>query len=52
MVFLHFSNNYSFFCLSADTHRMHHVSGLAWVDEHTLVTASHDASIKQWTITY
>lgn len=37
---------------SADTHRLHHVSGLAWVDEHTLVTASHDASIKQWTITY
>ncbi|XP_041811168.1 WD repeat-containing protein 1 [Chelmon rostratus] len=35
-----------------DTHRLHHVSGLAWVDEHTLVTASHDASIKQWTITY
>ncbi|XP_034388529.1 WD repeat-containing protein 1 [Cyclopterus lumpus] len=35
-----------------DTHRLHHVSGLAWVDEHTLVTTSHDASIKQWTIKY
>ncbi|XP_055364847.1 WD repeat-containing protein 1 [Betta splendens] len=35
-----------------DTHRLHHVSGLAWLDEHTLVTTSHDASIKQWTITY
>nr|XP_046240438.1 WD repeat-containing protein 1 [Scatophagus argus] len=35
-----------------DTHRLHHVSGLAWIDEHTLVTASHDASIKQWTVTY
>uniref|UniRef100_A0A7N9AU10 WD repeat domain 1 n=1 Tax=Mastacembelus armatus TaxID=205130 RepID=A0A7N9AU10_9TELE len=35
-----------------DTHRLHHVSGLAWIDEHTLVTASHDASVKQWTITY
>uniref|UniRef100_A0A3Q1JTH0 Uncharacterized protein n=1 Tax=Anabas testudineus TaxID=64144 RepID=A0A3Q1JTH0_ANATE len=35
-----------------DAHRLHHVSGLAWIDEHTLVTASHDASIKQWTITY
>ncbi|GLD73197.1 WD repeat-containing protein 1 [Lates japonicus] len=35
-----------------DTHRLHHVSGLVWIDEHTLVTASHDASIKQWTITY
>ena len=38
--------------MSADTHRLHHVSGLAWIDEHTLVTTSHDASIKQWTITY
>ncbi|XP_010741628.1 WD repeat-containing protein 1 [Larimichthys crocea] len=35
-----------------DSHRLHHVSGLAWVDEHTLVTTSHDASVKQWTITY
>ncbi|XP_074533439.1 WD repeat-containing protein 1 [Halichoeres trimaculatus] len=35
-----------------DCHRLHHVSGLAWVDEHTLVTASHDASIKQWTIKF
>ncbi|KAM7401758.1 hypothetical protein PAMP_017046 [Pampus punctatissimus] len=33
-----------------DTHRLHHVSGLAWIDEHTLVTTSHDGSIKQWTI--
>uniref|UniRef100_A0A8C9YDG0 WD repeat domain 1 n=1 Tax=Sander lucioperca TaxID=283035 RepID=A0A8C9YDG0_SANLU len=36
----------------ADTHRLHHVSGLAWVNEHTLVTTSHDASIKQWTVKY
>uniref|UniRef100_A0A3Q0QXP9 WD repeat domain 1 n=1 Tax=Amphilophus citrinellus TaxID=61819 RepID=A0A3Q0QXP9_AMPCI len=35
-----------------DAHRLHHVSGLAWIDAHTLVTTSHDASIKQWTITY
>uniref|UniRef100_A0A3B4Z011 WD repeat domain 1 n=1 Tax=Stegastes partitus TaxID=144197 RepID=A0A3B4Z011_9TELE len=35
-----------------DCHRLHHVSGLAWIDEHTLVTTSHDASVKQWTITY
>ncbi|XP_072315629.1 WD repeat-containing protein 1 [Eucyclogobius newberryi] len=35
-----------------DSHRLHHVSGLAWVDAHTLVTTSHDANIKQWTITY
>lgn len=33
-----------------DAHRMHHVSGLAWIDEHTLVTTSHDASVKQWTL--
>ncbi|XP_060925494.1 WD repeat-containing protein 1 [Limanda limanda] len=36
----------------SDTHRLHHVSALAWIDEHTLVTSSHDASMKQWTITY
>nr|XP_057947549.1 WD repeat-containing protein 1 [Doryrhamphus excisus] len=36
----------------SDCHRLHHVSGLAWTDENTLVTTSHDASIKQWTITY
>ncbi|TNN44679.1 WD repeat-containing protein 1-A [Liparis tanakae] len=36
----------------ADAHRLHHVSGLAWVDEHTLVTTSHDACVKQWTIRY
>ncbi|XP_042358308.1 WD repeat-containing protein 1 [Plectropomus leopardus] len=35
-----------------DTHRLHHVSGLAWVDEHTLVTTSHDACVKQWTIQF
>ncbi|KAG7494161.1 WD repeat-containing protein 1 [Solea senegalensis] len=35
-----------------DPHRLHHISSLAWVDEHTLVTTSYDASIKQWTITY
>ncbi|XP_021466226.2 WD repeat-containing protein 1 [Oncorhynchus mykiss] len=35
-----------------DAHRLHHVSGLAWIDEHTLVTTSHDASIKQWTLKF
>uniref|UniRef100_A0A8C6PZM7 WD repeat domain 1 n=1 Tax=Nothobranchius furzeri TaxID=105023 RepID=A0A8C6PZM7_NOTFU len=35
-----------------DAHRLHHVSGLAWIDEHTLVTTSHDASVKQWTVKY
>ncbi|KAF3689576.1 WD repeat-containing protein 1 Actin-interacting protein 1 [Channa argus] len=35
-----------------DAHRLHHVSGLSWIDEHTLVTTAHDASIKQWTIKY
>ncbi|KAK5608927.1 WD repeat-containing protein 1 [Crenichthys baileyi] len=35
-----------------DAHRLHHVSSLAWIDAHTLVTTSHDASVKQWTITY
>ncbi|XP_069600953.1 WD repeat-containing protein 1 [Ranitomeya imitator] len=35
-----------------DTHRLHHVSGLAWLDDHTLVTVSHDACVKQWTVTY
>uniref|UniRef100_A0A674DP78 WD repeat domain 1 n=1 Tax=Salmo trutta TaxID=8032 RepID=A0A674DP78_SALTR len=33
-------------------HRLHHVSGLAWIDEHTLVTTSHDASVKQWTLKF
>ncbi|XP_036445523.1 WD repeat-containing protein 1 [Colossoma macropomum] len=33
-----------------DAHRLHHVSGLAWLDEHTLVTTSHDSSVKQWTL--
>ena len=35
-----------------DAHRLHHVSSLAWLDERTLVTTSHDASVKEWTITY
>ncbi|KAL0977799.1 hypothetical protein UPYG_G00161310 [Umbra pygmaea] len=35
-----------------DAHRLHHVSGLAWVDANTLVTTSHDASVKQWTLKY
>ncbi|XP_075714239.1 WD repeat-containing protein 1 [Rhinoderma darwinii] len=35
-----------------DTHRLHHVSGLAWLDEHTLVTVSHDSCVKQWTVSY
>ncbi|KAF7657802.1 hypothetical protein LDENG_00022140 [Lucifuga dentata] len=35
-----------------DSHRLHHVTGLAWIDEHTLVTTSHDACVKQWTIKY
>ncbi|ROL53566.1 WD repeat-containing protein 1 [Anabarilius grahami] len=33
-----------------DTHRLHHVSGLAWLDANTLVTTSHDACVKQWTL--
>ncbi|XP_068171887.1 WD repeat-containing protein 1 [Antennarius striatus] len=35
-----------------DAHRMHHVSSLAWLDKQTLVTTSHDACIKQWTVKY
>uniref|UniRef100_A0A1W7RBK5 WD repeat-containing protein 1 n=1 Tax=Agkistrodon contortrix contortrix TaxID=8713 RepID=A0A1W7RBK5_AGKCO len=35
-----------------DAHRLHHISGLAWLDEHTLVTTSHDASVKEWSISY
>ncbi|KAM3877916.1 WD repeat-containing protein 1 [Diretmus argenteus] len=35
-----------------ETHRLHHASGLAWIDEHTLVTTSHDATVKQWTIKF
>ncbi|MBN3301976.1 WDR1 protein, partial [Amia calva] len=35
-----------------DAHRLHHVSGLAWLDEHTIVTASHDCSVKQWTVKF
>ncbi|KAK2098631.1 WD repeat-containing protein 1 [Saguinus oedipus] len=34
-----------------DAHQLHHVSSL-WLDEHMLVTTSHDASVKEWTITY
>ncbi|MCJ8739577.1 hypothetical protein PDJAM_G00048780 [Pangasius djambal] len=33
-----------------DAHRLHHVSSLAWLDEHTIVTTSHDACVKQWTL--
>uniref|UniRef100_UPI00398EB143 WD repeat-containing protein 1 n=1 Tax=Pristiophorus japonicus TaxID=55135 RepID=UPI00398EB143 len=36
----------------SDTHRLYHVSCIAWLDEHTLVTTSHDACVKQWTITF
>uniref|UniRef100_A0A672N310 WD repeat domain 1 n=1 Tax=Sinocyclocheilus grahami TaxID=75366 RepID=A0A672N310_SINGR len=33
-----------------DAHRLHHVSGLAWLNPNTLVTTSHDACVKQWTL--
>ncbi|XP_026081526.1 WD repeat-containing protein 1-like isoform X1 [Carassius auratus] len=33
-----------------DAHRLHHVSGLAWLNPNTLVTSSHDACVKQWTL--
>ncbi|XP_058266985.1 WD repeat-containing protein 1 [Hemibagrus wyckioides] len=33
-----------------DAHRLHHVSGLAWLDQRTLITTSHDACVKQWTL--
>lgn len=36
----------------SDTHRLYHIGCIVWLDEHTLVTASHDACIKQWIITY
>ncbi|XP_069782091.1 WD repeat-containing protein 1 [Narcine bancroftii] len=36
----------------SDTHRLYHISSVAWLDEHTLVTSSHDACIKQWNIKY
>ncbi|XP_078257493.1 WD repeat-containing protein 1 [Rhinoraja longicauda] len=36
----------------SDTHRLYHVGCIVWLDAHTLVTASHDACIKQWIITY
>ncbi|XP_038647578.1 WD repeat-containing protein 1 [Scyliorhinus canicula] len=35
-----------------DAHRLYHVNCIAWLDEHTLVTSSPDACVKQWTITY
>nr|XP_033805058.1 WD repeat-containing protein 1 [Geotrypetes seraphini] len=35
-----------------DAHRLHHVSSLAWLDEHTLVTVSHDGCVKEWTISF
>ncbi|XP_029446779.1 WD repeat-containing protein 1 [Rhinatrema bivittatum] len=35
-----------------DAHRLHHISSLAWLDEHTLVTVSHDACVKEWTISF
>lgn len=34
----------------ADSHRLHHVSGLAWLNPNTLVTTSHDSCVKQWTL--
>ncbi|XP_026137086.1 WD repeat-containing protein 1-like isoform X2 [Carassius auratus] len=33
-----------------DAHRLHHVSGLAWLNPNTLITTSHDACVKQWTL--
>lgn len=33
-----------------DAHRLHHISGLAWLNANTLVTTSHDACVKQWTL--
>uniref|UniRef100_A0A9J7YZ34 WD repeat domain 1 n=1 Tax=Cyprinus carpio carpio TaxID=630221 RepID=A0A9J7YZ34_CYPCA len=33
-----------------DAHRLHHVSGLAWLNPNTLVTTSHDACVKQWNL--
>lgn len=35
-----------------DSHRLYHVGCVAWLDERTLVTSSHDACVKQWTIIY
>ncbi|XP_072109131.1 WD repeat-containing protein 1 [Mobula birostris] len=35
-----------------DSHRLYHIACVAWMDEHTLVTTSHDACVKQWTIAY
>uniref|UniRef100_UPI00358DF9B6 WD repeat-containing protein 1 n=1 Tax=Myxine glutinosa TaxID=7769 RepID=UPI00358DF9B6 len=35
-----------------DAHRMYHISSLAWLDSHTLVTTSQDTTVKQWTINY
>ncbi|KAJ8262571.1 hypothetical protein GJAV_G00167920 [Gymnothorax javanicus] len=36
----------------SDAHRLHHISGLAWLDEHTVVTTSHDSCVKQWDIKF
>ncbi|KAJ8269323.1 hypothetical protein COCON_G00119300 [Conger conger] len=36
----------------SDAHRLHHISGLAWLDKNTLVTTSHDSCVKQWTIKF
>ncbi|GCB62229.1 hypothetical protein scyTo_0013042 [Scyliorhinus torazame] len=35
-----------------DAHRLYHINCIAWLDEHTLVSSSPDACVKQWTITY
>ncbi|XP_064199929.1 WD repeat-containing protein 1 [Anguilla rostrata] len=35
-----------------DAHRLHHVSSLSWLNENTLVTTSHDACVKQWTVKF
>uniref|UniRef100_A0A8C4NE88 WD repeat domain 1 n=1 Tax=Eptatretus burgeri TaxID=7764 RepID=A0A8C4NE88_EPTBU len=35
-----------------DAHRMYHISSLAWLNAHILVTTSQDTTIKQWTINY
>ncbi|XP_068598308.1 WD repeat-containing protein 1 [Brachionichthys hirsutus] len=43
------SNN---FIKLREPHRMHHVVSVAWLDAKTLVTTSHDAVIKQWTVPY
>ncbi|XP_068133607.1 WD repeat-containing protein 1 [Hyperolius riggenbachi] len=35
-----------------DTHRLHHVTGLAWLDKHTVATVAHDGCVKAWTVTF